>query len=128
MELELFFCRHCGNLIVKMNNSGVDMVCCGENMQRLLPNVNSASAEKHLPVVKKEGNTITASVGQIEHPMTEEHYIMWIILVSPDGILMHKLMPGDKPTWVFPNTVKKDISVYSYCNLHGLWKIDLTIN
>ena len=35
MEVKFYVCKHCGNIIVHVKNSGVKVVCCGEKMQEL---------------------------------------------------------------------------------------------
>ena len=51
MQEKFYICRHCGNLIGKINDSGVPVVCCGQKMEALIPNTVEASGEKHLPFV-----------------------------------------------------------------------------
>ena len=46
-----FICKHCGNLVGMIVNSGVPIKCCGENMVELVPNTTDAAQEKHVPVV-----------------------------------------------------------------------------
>lgn len=53
MQAKFYICRHCGNLAVKIQDSGVPMVCCGEKMEALKPNTVEASGEKHLPLPHK---------------------------------------------------------------------------
>ena len=53
MATKFFKCRHCGNVIEKIVDSGVPVVCCGENMEELIPNTVEASGEKHIPVVTR---------------------------------------------------------------------------
>ena len=84
--MKLFVCRHCGNIITFVHDSGVPVVCCGEKMQELVPNTVDAAFEKHLPVIKREGSLVTVSVGAVAHPMTEKHYIQWIVLVTRQGV------------------------------------------
>ena len=52
MATKFYKCNHCGNVIVKLVDSKVPVVCCGEPMVELVPNTVDASGEKHLPVVK----------------------------------------------------------------------------
>lgn len=35
MEKKLYYCVHCGNVIEKLVDGGVPVVCCGEEMQEL---------------------------------------------------------------------------------------------
>jgi superoxide reductase len=126
-ELHRFFiCRHCGNIIGMIYNSGVPVVCCGEEMEELVANTTDGAYEKHVPVVKKEGNTIVVEVGSVPHPMLKEHYIMWVYLETEKGGQRKSLMPGEKPEVTFAVTDDdKAIAAYEYCNLHGLWKADV---
>ena len=34
MKQEFYICKHCGNLIAMVENKGVPVKCCGENMQK----------------------------------------------------------------------------------------------
>lgn len=79
-----------------------------------------AATEKHVPVYFVDGNEIDVHVGELLHPMEEEHYIMWIALETNDKFIMQKLNPGDEPKARFPYI--KGSVIYAYCNLHGLWK------
>ena len=92
-------------------------------MTVLEPNTTDAAQEKHVPVVTREGNTITVTVGSVEHPMLPEHYIQWIVLETENGFRVAELKPGDKPQVKFFEN-EKVIAVYEYCNLHGLWKTE----
>ena len=58
--MKFFICERCGNLVGVIHDSGVPMMCCGQKMTALEPNTVEASGEKHLPVVKVEGNTVVA--------------------------------------------------------------------
>ncbi|NTU89951.1 MAG: desulfoferrodoxin, partial [Actinobacteria bacterium] len=67
---KFYVCAHCGNVIVKAHDSGVEVICCGEPMKEMVPNTTDASVEKHVPVVAKDGNTVVVKIGSVEHPMT----------------------------------------------------------
>ena len=87
------------------------------------PTPVTEQGEKHVPVVTREGDTVTVKVGSVEHPMLEAHYIKWIALQTEKGVQFRRLSPGDKPEAVFA-LVPGDtpIAAFEYCNLHGLWK------
>ena len=94
-------------------------------MKALTPNTSDGAGEKHVPVIKKEGNLITVSVGSVEHPMLEAHYIEWIMLETKQGRQRKTLKPGEKPVAVFALTDDDEaVAAYEYCNLHGLWKAE----
>ena len=122
---KFFICRHCGNLVEAVHNSGVPMMCCGEKMQALEPNTVEASGGKHLPVAKYENGVLTVNVGSVDHPMVEEHLIQWIYVETENGGLRKDLKAGDKPAAVFHLGEEKPVAVYAYCNLHGLWMTSL---
>lgn len=122
---KFYICEHCGNLIGMIHDSGVPMICCGQKMKKLEPGVVEASHEKHIPVVAVEGDRVTVTVGSAAHPMTEEHSILWVYLQTDRGGQRKCLSVGSDPTVSFALDGEKPISVYAYCNLHGLWKTDL---
>lgn len=123
MATKIFRCKHCGNIITHLTNSGVPVVCCGEKMVELVPNTTDAATEKHVPDVKVEGNKVLVTVGSVEHPMVEEHFIEWILVESKQGIQVKWLKAGEKPTHTFVlSECDELVAVYEYCNLHGLWK------
>ena len=99
--MKFYRCEHCGNVITHFVDSGVPVVCCGEPMKELTANTTDAAVEKHVPVVKVEDNKVTVSVGSVEHPMTEAHYITLIVLETKNGTQFKQLTPSDKPEAVF---------------------------
>lgn len=124
--ISFFICKHCGNLVGMIHNSGAPLTCCGEHMTELVPGSVDASQEKHVPVVEVNGDTVTVKVGAVAHPMTEEHYIQWVYLHSEKGGQRRCLAPGEEPKAVFKLVEgDKPVTVFEYCNLHGLWKTDL---
>jgi len=118
-------CNHCGNLVTTIHNAGVPLVCCGEKMKELVPNTVEASGEKHLPVAELSGSRLTVTVGAVEHPMADVHYIQWIFLETENGGQIRYLNPGQAPNAVFELGSEKPVAVYAYCNLHGLWMTKL---
>jgi len=125
MKSKFYICRHCGNLIEKINDAGVPVICCGEKMEQLIPNTVDASGEKHVPVVTVENGVAKVNVGAVDHPMQPEHFIQWIYVVTDQGIMRKDLQPGQAPAASFVLGEEKIKAVYEYCNLHGLWMIEL---
>ena len=124
-NVKFYICKHCGNIITKIEDSTVPVVCCGEKMSELVPNTVEASVEKHLPVASVEGNVVNVSVGSVAHPMAEEHHIGWVYLETCCGGQIKSLPVGVEPTVSFAVNGEKPLAVYAYCNLHGLWKTEL---
>lgn len=126
MQVKFYKCMHCGNIAIKVVDSGVALVCCGEPMVELVPDTQDAALEKHVPAVDIDGNHIHVNVGSVDHPMMEEHYIQFICLVKNTGYEIHPLTPDMAPAADFTLTDGEvPEAVYEYCNLHGLWKVDL---
>jgi len=124
-EQKFYICKHCGNIVGMIENSGVNPVCCGDKMTELVPNTTDASAEKHVPVIKVDGNLVTVEIGSAPHPMTEEHHISWVYLLTDKGGQRKNLEHTAAPSVTFMLTDDdKTVSAFAYCNLHGLWKAD----
>ena len=124
MATKFYRCRHCGNVIIKLVDSKVPVVCCGEQMQELIPNTVDASNEKHVPVVTRlDSCKIKIEVGSVPHPMTQEHHICFIYLETARGGIRVDLT--DKPEAIIGACGEEPVAVYEYCNLHGLWKTEL---
>lgn len=120
-QKQVYRCALCGNIVEVMQPAGGTLSCCGQPMELLEENTKDAALEKHVPVVEKIDGGYKVSVGAVEHPMMEEHYIMWIELVTENEIYRKYLKPGDKPVAVFM-TDAKEVYAREYCNLHGHWK------
>lgn len=121
MELKFYICRTCGNLLYSVEDKNVP-VCCGNPMELLTANTVDAAIEKHVPVVKRDGDKVTVSVGKVAHPMTPEHYIQWIAIGCENGMQLRKLTPESAPEATFLVPAGIEVTAYAYCNLHGLWK------
>ena len=120
MNRKFYYCKHCGNFITFIEASGAPVICCGET--ELEPNTVDAAVEKHVPVVKREGNKVTVLVGEVDHPMTSEHHIAWIALDTGNALYLKTLTPEDAPKAEFLLEEGTEFTAYAYCNLHGLWK------
>ena len=126
MEFKLYYCTHCGNIIFKVVDKGVPVMCCGQKMEELVPNTTDGALEKHVPVVEKaphgSGSSVTVKVGSVEHPMLPEHYIPLIAAVTEDTVVMKFPKPGDKPELRTFQYGEGKLTAYELCNLHGFWK------
>ncbi|MBR7000796.1 MAG: desulfoferrodoxin [Lachnospiraceae bacterium] len=116
-------CPVCGQIVAIVKGTGVPIICCGKPMQKIEAGTTDASVEKHVPVYEVNGNTVTVTVGSVEHPMLPEHYIEWIALKTKAGNQRKALKPGDAPKACFAICEGDEVeAVYAYCNLHSLWK------
>ena len=118
-ELKLYACKHCG-CTVKLLTEVNHLMCCGEAMQEVIPNSVEASFEKHMPVYQKVGDSMEITV---PHVMEEAHYIEWILVKGEKENREIILTPGKEAKFVVP--YEKGALIYSYCNLHGLWKVEV---
>ncbi len=124
--MNVFKCEKCGSMVIKINDAACTPVCCGDPMTSLVPGTSDGAHEKHVPVVEIDGNKVTVKVGEVEHPMMDNHYIQYIWLVTDKGFMQKNLSPSDKPVAEFILADgEKAVAAYEYCNLHGLWKKDI---
>lgn len=122
-EPKFYVCKHCGNMVSMLHESGVKMICCGEEMTELVANTTDAAVEKHVPVITVQDDVVTVTVGSVPHPMTPEHKIVWIYLQTEKGEQLNCVDTQDKAETTFKLTEgDKIIAAFEYCNLHGLWK------
>ena len=122
---KFYICEKCGNIVGMIHSSGAPLVCCGQKMTKLEAGVVEASREKHIPVVNVNGDSVEVIVGSVLHPMSEEHSIEWVYLETDRGGQRKCLKAGDEPKAIFALSGEKPVAVYAYCNLHGLWKIEI---
>ena len=123
--MKFYKCEHCGNIVTFVEDKGVPVMCCGQKMTELTANTTDSAQEKHVPVVEQDGDTVKVTVGSVEHPMLEEHFIQWVCLETENGSQIKYLKPGAKPEAVFTLNDDRLVAVYEYCNLHGLWKAEV---
>ena len=119
-NVRFYFCPICGNVIGLIDGNMDHVTCCGRKMDLMQANTNDASHEKHVPVYEKVEDEIVVKVGEIEHPMEKEHYIMWIAQVTDNRTTRVRLYPEQATETRFPYI--KGAAIYAYCNKHGLWK------
>ena len=118
---EVYKCEVCGNIVEVLHTGAGELVCCNQPMKLMAENMVDAAIEKHVPVINKTQEGIKVSVGSIDHPMEEKHYIEWIELQADDQKYSQFLKPGEKPEVLF-KIEASNLKARSYCNLHGLWK------
>ena len=121
--MKIFKCNKCGNIVELMEDGKGVLTCCGDAMVEVVPNTEDAAQEKHVPFCDIEEDMLYVKIGEVDHPMTEEHYITWVAAVYDDSVLKYNFKPGEVPEAVFD--YEEGMVVYAYCNLHGLWKKEL---
>lgn len=121
IKMEIYKCEKCGNIVEVVHQGNGDLMCCGENMVAMGANSVDASKEKHLPVIEERESEFIVRVGEILHPMTEEHYIEWVEVMTDKESIRQFFLPGDKPE-IAVSKQYNITAVRAYCNLHGLWR------
>lgn len=122
-KYQVYKCALCGNTVNILFAGGGKLVCCGQPMTVQTEKTADQGKEKHVPFIEKGESRMTVKVGETEHPMTKDHYIMWIDALADDSESREYLNPGDKPEKSF--SVKKELKkVRAFCNIHGLWRVD----
>lgn len=122
-EVIYYLCPICGNLLETINASGQTPTCCGRSMRAFEPGGTDGPKEKHVPVVTVHGTIVYVKVGSECHPMTDEHHIEWISILTNKGYQRTHLLPTEKPEALFQiDCDERIIAVYAHCNIHGLWR------
>lgn len=123
-KLEMYKCNVCGNFIEVVLAGEGELVCCNQPMELLKANTTDAAREKHVPFFVKKDNELEVRVGSVLHPMTDEHYIQFIEVVSDDERYVKRkyLYPTDEPTFLLKGYDIGALNARENCNLHGLWE------
>jgi len=124
MKTIFFKCELCGDTVIATENNLFS--CCNKEMERIIPNTTDAATEKHIPVVNIENNIANIIVGETIHPMTVEHYITFIYVITNKREIKYNLEPNMEPIVNLALETNETIKeVYAYCNLHSLWLNEL---
>ena len=123
VQMGIYKCEICGNIVEVLHEGAGDLVCCGQNMKLHDEQTADSSTEKHVPVIEKVSDGYKVTVGSTLHPMKDEHYIEWIELVADGKAYRRFLKPGDEPSATFCIEASS-VTAREYCNVHGLWKAE----
>ena len=126
--MSVFYLAGKKHIVGVYGDDELDLVCCGNPLKAIAQNTVDAAKEKHVPVATYDAakNEVHVSVGSVAHPMTEEHLIEYIILVTKKGVQRVDLTATDAPEVTF-RLMDGDtpVKVLEYCNLHGLWQAEI---
>ena len=112
-KTQLYVCPICGNLIQATGDAALS--CCGVSLPAL--EAEDAAGEHDIRVEKIENEFYVT----VDHPMTKEHYISFIIYRTGDRIETVKLYPEGNAECRFFRRGSGEI--FAYCNRHGLFKV-----
>lgn len=123
MKTKFYYCPVCGNVIMKLADSGQTPHCCGREMWLMKPNSTDAAQEKHVPsLVRTETGALRVDIGSTPHPMTQEHYIQFVVAETQNGGQFRYFKPDQPASTQFCDCYDPATTVYAYCNQHGLWQ------
>jgi len=117
---QIYKCKVCGNIVEVVHAGDGELVCCGQPMELLAEKTKDQGKEKHVPVLEKTGKGVRVKVGEIPHPMEENHYIEWIEIIADGKYCRQFLESGEAPEAEFEEAAE-NVSARIYCNIHGLW-------
>ena len=72
--MKIYKCNICGRIVDEIKAGG-PLTCCGQDRTLLVPGTSDGAAEKHVPVAEVTDGKVVVKVGEVEHPMLEEHFI-----------------------------------------------------
>ncbi|BEU88798.1 desulfoferrodoxin family protein [Selenomonas sp. TAMA-11512] len=126
--MSVFYVADKKHMIEVYGDEELHITAGGQELKAIQPNTVDAAQEKHVPVASYDAakNEVHVKVGSVAHPMTEEHLIEYIILVTKKGVQRINLTATDAPEVTF-RLADGDVpvKVLEYCNLHGLWHADI---
>ena len=115
LRSHFYVCPVCGNVLHSM---GEAVIHCHGIL--LTPCQAEETDEEHMIFIERVEDEYYV---RIEHDMTKQHYISFIVALSSDKMQMVKLYPeGNAEARVKINGVKK---IYFYCNRDGLFSINV---
>ena len=84
-KTKFYICPTCGNVVTAMADTAVS--CCGKKLQAVEPKKAEGDEKLKVEIIENE-YFITA-----DHPMTREHYITFVALLTGDTLVLRKQYP-----------------------------------
>ncbi len=78
--MKFYKCASCAKLLSVIDDAACTPRCCGEPMKELVANTTDGAKEKHVPVYEVADGKVCVTVGSVEHPMLDAHYIDFVAL------------------------------------------------
>lgn len=112
LNSKLYVCPICGNVIHTIGENLVS--CCGIVLPVLQPEIEDSQHVINNDLIENELYVT------LNHSMTKDHYISFIVYITNDKYEFVKLYPEQNPEARF---LKKGHGIiYAYCNKDGLFK------
>lgn len=110
-ELKFYVCPQCGNLLTAAAEASVS--CCGKTLSPL--EMKKAPEAERLRVEQIENELYITT----DHPMTKEHYITFVALLTGDSLILRRQYPEWDLQTRIPG-MRHGILAW-HCNRHGLY-------
>ncbi|NLW88819.1 MAG: helix-turn-helix domain-containing protein [Clostridiaceae bacterium] len=110
-KLKFYVCPTCGNFITGISEASIS--CCGKKLAPLV--AKKAQESEKLSVEHIENDYFISS----DHPMTKEHYISFVALLTGDSVMIRK----QYPEWDLSTRIPRfgHGILYWHCVDHGLF-------
>ncbi|MGN0993589.1 MAG: helix-turn-helix domain-containing protein [Butyricicoccus sp.] len=110
-KTKFYICPSCGNVVAAMADTAVS--CCGKKLQAVEPKKAEGDEKLKVEIIENE-YFITA-----DHPMTREHYITFVALLTGDTLVLRK----QYPEWDLQTRIPTFAHgrLLWYCSQHGLF-------
>lgn len=115
-------CEECGSIIQVLVDGDED--ACNAHMLKIPVQTEGDKAPKHKPVVEIDGDNVTVKVGEVTHPMDDDHFIQFIVVNVGMEQYAKCFKPGDVPEATFTigaDKIAEGVEALEFCNQHGLW-------
>lgn len=122
-DIYVYRCNVCKQVVFSLTELKNQIRCCERDMELLVPSSQDGSEEHHVPQYIHSGCYVKIRIGKEPHPMTKDHHLEWVALVTNKSIHMKRFLETDEPVASFHLDSDEEVcSIYTFCNLHGLWK------
>ena len=115
MRSVFYVCPICGNVVHALGEGSFS--CCGSQMLPQEPEDATMDAAHAFTAEHIEHDWFIT----LDHPMTKQHYISFVALVTSDTIQLKKLYPEQSIEVRLP--MRGSGWLYLYCNQHGLFRM-----
>ena len=119
-KLKIYKCEICGNVIEVTHEGFGDLVCCNQNMKLM---EEYAPDENNAHFAHREKISDIENKVYFNHPMTKEHHIEYIEVISNDNKYIKRkfLKEDEKAELSFKCSCTEGYYTRLYCNLDGVW-------
>lgn len=124
--MKFYKCVECERINLALIDKDSVINCCGKELELLSSTVIEETDLEHQIKIRQVGNFFTIS---LDHPMKAIHNISFIAIKTNKEYQIKHLLLTDKPEITFLVDMEALVeSVYVYCSLKGLIKLDINNN